>query len=244
MEVDACGLMCPGPIVQLKKSYADLPAGVSLRVRATDPAFGSDVEAWCRLAGAELVGVDRSAGVVTATVRRPEAAAVAVQPAAGAETGAGERKTLIVFSDDLDRALATFVIANGAAAAGKPVTLFFTFWGLNVIKKRSRPAVAKDFMARMFGWMMPAHSGQLPLSKMNMWGIGRRMMRRRMEQKGIDSLEAMIRQAVDNGIEMIACTRSMDVMGITKDELLDGVKLGGVATYLDRAAGADLNLFV
>lgn len=244
VEVDACGLMCPGPIVQLKKSYADLPAGVSLRVRATDPAFGSDVEAWCRLAGAELVGVDRSAGVVTATVRRPEAAAVAVQPAAGAETGAGERKTLIVFSDDLDRALATFVIANGAAAAGKPVTLFFTFWGLNVIKKRSRPAVAKDFMARMFGWMMPAHSGQLPLSKMNMWGIGRRMMRRRMEQKGIDSLEAMIRQAVDNGIEMIACTMSMDVMGITKDELLDGVKLGGVATYLDRAAGADLNLFV
>ena len=99
-------------------------------------------------------------------------------------------------------------------------------------------------MARMFGWMMPAHSGQLPLSKLDMWGIGRRMMRRRMEQKGIDSLEAMIRQAVDNGIEMIACTMSMDVMGVTKDELLDGVKLGGVATYLERAAGADLNLFV
>ena len=244
VTVDACGLMCPGPIVQLKRAYAGLSGGAALQVKATDPAFGSDVESWCRLTGAELVGVDRTAGTVTATVRKPDLSAASAQPSAGRTAEARGRKTLIVFSDDLDRALATFVIANGAAAAGKPVTLFFTFWGLNVIKKRSRPAVAKDFMARMFGWMMPAHSGQLPLSKLDMWGIGRRMMRRRMEQKGIDSLEAMIRQAVDNGIEMIACTMSMDVMGVTKDELLDGVKFGGVATYLERAAGADLNLFV
>lgn len=244
VTVDACGLMCPGPIVQLKRAYAGLSGGAALQVKATDPAFGSDVESWCRLTGAELVGVDRTAGTVTATVRKPDLSAASAQPSAGRPAEARGRKTLIVFSDDLDRALATFVIANGAAAAGKPVTLFFTFWGLNVIKKRSRPAAAKDFMARMFGWMMPAHSGQLPLSKLDMWGIGRRMMRRRMEQKGIDSLEAMIRQAVDNGIEMIACTMSMDVMGVTKDELLDGVKFGGVATYLERAAGADLNLFV
>ncbi len=242
--VDACGLMCPGPILQLKKHYAALPAGGALRVKATDPAFGRDVEAWCRMTGAELAGVDRAGGTVEAVVRKPAAVSAPLpqEPAACGEDAG--RQTLIVFSDDLDRALATFVLANGAAAVGKKVTLFFTFWGLNVIKKRRKPDVSKDLMGRMFGWMMPAHSGRLPLSKMNMWGLGSRMMRRRMREKGIDSLEAMMRQAVDNGIEMIACTMSMDVMGVTKEELLDHVKLGGVATYLERAGGSGLNLFV
>lgn len=251
VRVDACGLMCPGPILQLKKHYADLPAGATLQVTATDPAFGRDVEAWCRMTGAELVRVEQSQGAVTAVVRKPgnvavpapQSAAAVPQSAAAAQPGS-DRQTLIVFSDDLDRALATFVLANGAAAAGKKVTLFFTFWGLNVIRKHRKPVTPKDPLARMMGWMMPAHSGKLPLSKMNFWGLGRLMMRQRMRAKGIDSLESMIRQAIDNGIEMIACTMSMDVMGVTKEELLDNVQLGGVATYLERAGGAGLNLFV
>ena len=150
-----------------------------------------------------------------------------------------DNKTLIVFSDDLDKALASFVIANGAASTGKKVTMFFTFWGLNVIKKREKPAVSKDIFGKMFGWMLPANSKKLKLSKMNMGGAGRWMMRLIMRKKRIDSLESLMAQAVENGIEMIACTMSMDVMGVKKEELMDNVVLGGVATYLERAEDAN-----
>ncbi len=155
-----------------------------------------------------------------------------------------DNKTIVVFSDDLDKALASFVIANGAAATGKRVTMFFTFWGLNVIKKREKPAVRKDLMGRMFGWMLPAHSGQLHLSKLNMWGMGSRMMRGIMRRKKIDSLEELMRQARESSVEMIACTMSMDVMGVRREELLDGITLGGVASYLDRTEESNLNLFI
>ena len=155
-----------------------------------------------------------------------------------------DNKTLIVFSDDLDKALASFVIANGAASTGKKVTMFFTFWGLNVIKKREKPAVSKDIFGKMFGWMLPANSKKLKLSKMNMGGAGSWMMRLIMRKKRIDSLESLMAQAVENGIEMIACTMSMDVMGVKKEELMDNVVLGGVATYLERAEDANVNLFI
>ena len=155
-----------------------------------------------------------------------------------------DNKTLIVFSDDLDKALASFVIANGAASTGKKVTMFFTFWGLNVIKKRQKPSVSKDIFGKMFGWMLPAHSGKLKLSKMNMGGAGSWMMRLIMKKKHIDSLESLIAQAAENGVEMIACTMSMDVMGVKKEELMDNVTLGGVATYLERTEDANVNLFI
>ena len=122
--------------------------------------------------------------------------------------------------------------------------MFFTFWGLNVIKKRQKPSVRKDFMGRMFGWMLPAHSGRLHLSKLDMWGLGSRMMRGIMRRKKIASLEELMRQALESGVEMIACTMSMDVMGVRREELLDEVTLGGVASYLDRTEAANLNLFI
>lgn len=155
-----------------------------------------------------------------------------------------DNKTLIVFSDDLDKALASFVIANGAASTGKKVTMFFTFWGLNVIKKHEKPVVSKDLFGKMFGWMLPAHSGKLSLSKMNMGGAGSWMMRMIMKKKRIDSLESLIQQAIDNGVEMIACTMSMDVMGVKKEELIDNVTLGGVASYLEKAEESNVNLFI
>ena len=122
------------------------------------------------------------------------------------------------------------MLANGAAATGRKVTIFFTFWGLNAIKKERKPHVRKDFWGRMFGWMLPADSRKLGLSKMNMGGIGARMMRFLMKEKGIDSLETLRQQAIDNGVEFIACQMSMDVMGIKREELLDSVSVGGVAT--------------
>ena len=153
-------------------------------------------------------------------------------------------KTFILFSDDLDKTLATFVLANGAAATGKKVTIFFTFWGLNAIKKERKPAVQKDIFGKMFGMMLPSSSRKLKLSKMNMGGMGSKMMRYIMQKKGIDSLESLRQQAIDNGVEFIACQMSMDVMGVKKEELLDNVIIGGVATYMDRAEEANVNLFI
>lgn len=245
VEVDACGLMCPGPVMQLKRCYEGLSVGGRLRIRATDQAFARDVVSWCRMTGARLEGVEQHGGIVEATVSKGEAAAApACCGASPSPSGAADGKTLIVFSDDLDRALASFVIANGAAAAGKHVTMFFTFWGLNIIKKQQKPSVAKDLFGRMFGWMMPSDSRRLSLSKMNFFGLGSRMMRHVMWTKRIDSLEQMMRQAADNGVEMIACTMSMDVMGIRREELLDNVTLGGVAAYLEQAEQANVNLFI
>ena len=243
LQVDACGLMCPGPIMQLKKNYASLAEGETLAIKATDQAFGKDVASWCKMTGAELASLENKGGIITAVVRKQAVPAQTVQPAAS-PAARPDHKTLIVFSDDLDKALASFVIANGAAATGKKVTMFFTFWGLNIIKKRHKPAVKKDFFGKMFGRMLPSHSGQLALSKLNMGGMGSRMMRSLMQRKGIDSLESLIAQAAENGIEMIACTMSMDVMGIQKEELMDNVTLGGVATFLERAEESNLNLFV
>ena len=239
LKVDACGLMCPGPVMQLKKNYEALKIGEQLQITATDQAFGKDVTSWCKMTGAELVALENKNGVVAATIRKQEKTA-----SCEISRNNADNKTLIVFSDDLDKALASFVIANGAASTGKKVTMFFTFWGLNVIKKQHKPTVTKDIFGKMFGWMLPTHSGKLKLSKMNIGGAGSWMMRLIMKRKRIDSLESLIQQAIDNGVEMIACTMSMDVMGVQKEELMDNVTLGGVASYLERAEEANVNLFI
>lgn len=238
LSVDACGLQCPGPVLQLKKHYGELKTGERLQIKATDPGFAKDVSAWCNMTGAQLIGVENKAGIIHATIEKGEA------KSACNLVSHGDNKTLIVFSDDLDKALASFVIANGAASTGKKVTMFFTFWGLNVIKKKEKPTVTKDLFGKMFGWMLPAHSGKLKLSKMNMGGAGSWMMRLIMKRKHIESLENLMALAAENGVEMIACTMSMDVMGIKKEELIDHVVLGGVATYLERAEDANINLFI
>ena len=239
LKVDACGLMCPGPVMQLKQNYEAWKIGEQLQITATDQAFGKDVTSWCKMTGAELVALENKNGVVAATIRKQEKTA-----SCEISRNNADNKTLIVFSDDLDKALASFVIANGAASTGKKVTMFFTFWGLNVIKKQHKPTVTKDIFGKMFGWMLPTHSGKLKLSKMNMGGAGSWMMRLIMKRKRIDSLESLIQQAIDNGVEMIACTMSMDVMGVQKEELMDNVTLGGVASYLERAEEANVNLFI
>ena len=207
---------------------------------ATDPAFARDAEAWCASTGNTFVARSEAGGKHTVVLRRGLSAHAGAPEAKPARPG----KTFVMFSDDLDRALATFVMANGAAAMGCRVTIFFTFWGLNVIKKARKPHVGKDLMGRMFGWMMPSSSRTLPLSKMNMLGLGWRMMRRRMKAKNVDSLETLRDEALRQGVEFIACQMSMDVMGVAHEELLDGVKLGGVATYLQSAGEADMNLFI
>jgi peroxiredoxin family protein len=153
-------------------------------------------------------------------------------------------KSMVVFSGDFDKALASFIIANGAAAMGRKVTMFFTFWGLNVLRKDEKINVKKNFMEKMFGAMMPRGSKKLKLSKMNMGGMGSAMMKKIMKDKNVDSLEALIKQAQNNGVRMVACTMSMDVMGIKEEELLDGIEYAGVATFLSSAEKSDASLFI
>lgn len=239
LVIDACGLQCPGPIMQLKKNYDQIAEGDRLQIKVTDQSFGEDLKGWCRMVGAKLISTQNSGGVITACVEKAASAT-----SCSSLMSPKDNKTMIMFSDDLDKALATFVIANGAIASGKKVTIFFTFWGLNVIKKAKKPAVEKDFLGKMFGMMLPSSSKSLSLSKMNMAGMGSKMMRYIMTQKHVDTLESLIQQAIDGGVEFIACSMSMDVMGIKKEELIDHATIAGVAAYLDRAEDANINLFI
>ena len=239
IEVDACGLQCPGPIMRLKEAMETMQNGERIEISATDAAFPRDAEAWCRSTGNVFVGKTADKGRYIVEIEKREGQRTVSDTHANADG-----KTLILFSDDLDKVLATFVLANGAAATGKKVSIFFTFWGLNAIKKRKKPKTEKDFFGKMFGWMLPSDTTSLALSKMNMMGIGARMMRYLMKKKGVASLEEMRQQAIDNGVEFIACQMSMDVMGIKREELLDNVTVGGVATYMERAEKAGVNLFV
>ena len=241
LKINACGLQCPGPIMQVKKAMDTLAPGEQVEIVATDAGFARDASAWCDTTGNRLIGSHEEKGRYTVTIEKGDPAAVCPS-SAGAIAGRG--KTLILFSDDLDKALATFVLANGAAATGQKVTVFFTFWGLNVLKKVQKPKVKKDIFGKMFGMMLPSSSLKLKLSKMNMFGMGSRMMRFLMKQKGVDSLESLRAQALAQGVEFIACQMSMDMMGISREELLDEVTIGGVATYMERADKANVNLFI
>ncbi len=242
-EIDACGLQCPGPIMRLKLEMDKLEPGDQIKMSATDPGFARDVKSWCNLTGNNLVSFATVNGIIEAVIEKgsqPQAG----QGGAPAMTVSGNAATMIVFSNDLDRALASFVLANGAAASGKEVTMFFTFWGLSVLRKPKAGKVKKDFMGKMFGAMLPKGMGKLALSSMNFGGIGAAMMKSRMKAKNVDQVEMMFAQARRAGVRLVACQMSMDIMGIAAEELMDGVEIGGVATYMEAASKGNVNLFI
>lgn len=248
LHIDACGLQCPGPIMRLKAEMDRAEEGSRILVTATDPGFARDVNSWCNLTSNTLVSLESAGGRVEALVEKSSGRARLQGDGCSRSSlsGEGGRKgaTLIVFSNDFDKALASFVLANGAAAVGKQVTMFFTFWGLSVLQRQRGPRVPKDFLGRMFALMLPKGSGALPLSKMNFAGAGPVMMKFRMRQKNVDQLESMIEAALRAGVRLVACQMSMDIMGISKEELIDGVEIGGVATYMEAASEAGVNLFI
>jgi NADPH-dependent 2,4-dienoyl-CoA reductase/sulfur reductase-like enzyme/peroxiredoxin family protein/rhodanese-related sulfurtransferase/TusA-related sulfurtransferase len=239
IKINACGLQCPGPIMKVKQAIDSINDGERVEVEATDAGFARDAQAWCSTTGNKLISNIENKGKFTVVIEKSTAKACNVVTSCD-----GRAKTLIMFSDDLDKALATFVLANGAAATGQKTTIFFTFWGLNVIKKVSKPKVKKDLFGKMFGMMLPSNSLKMHLSRMSMFGIGDKLMRHIMKKKGIESLETLRQQALDNGVEFIACQMSMDMMGVKREELLDDVTVGGVATYMERADKANMNLFI
>ena len=235
--IDAKGLKCPGPIVKVADTIKNLPVGASVYVEATEDAFYSDVAVWCDRTGNQLKEIKIEDGVIKASIVK---GLEKKEEAGSFEHG----KTFVVFSGDLDKALASFIMANGAAAMGRKVTLFFTFWGLNILRKNERVKVKKGLIGKMFGMMMPRGSKKLALSKMNMGGAGAKMIRAVMKANGISSLEELIQNAVNHGVRLVACQMSMDIMGIKKEELIDGVELGGVATMLGSAEKSDLTYFI
>ena len=236
IKVDASGLQCPGPIMKVASKIAELNEGSIIEVTSTDRGFKSDIGAWCKTTGNSLLDLKTEKKVITAVIQKDGKPAVI-------EKSSGNGQTIVVFSNDLDKALAALIIANGAKAAGKDVTLFFTFWGLNILRK-PQSRVKKGIIDKMFGLMMPKGTEKLTLSKMNMLGAGSLMMKWVMKQKNVSTLNELLTQAREAGIKFIACNMSMDVMGIKPEELIDGVEIGGVAKYIEESSYSNSNLFI
>jgi peroxiredoxin family protein/TusA-related sulfurtransferase len=242
ISVNACGLQCPGPIMEVYKALKDLEEGACIEISASDPGFGPDVKTWCQRTGNTLLESKTENGTIKAIIRK--GISVGQEPVCQRNTAVPNDKSIIIFSGDLDKAIASFIIANGSLAMGRKVTMFFTFWGLNILRKNQHVKVKKGLIEKMFGGMMPRGSKRLGLSKMNMLGMGAKMIRSVMKSKNVDSLEELIKKAMDNGVRIVACTMSMDVMGIRKEELIDGIEYAGVADYLGAAETSDTNLFI
>jgi peroxiredoxin family protein/TusA-related sulfurtransferase len=238
VAVNACGLQCPGPVMRLKQEMDNLTSGEAISITASDPGFYSDAASWARSTGNIIRDISITKGIVKAVIEKGGAVPSPV-------AAAGNDKTIIVFSGDLDKAIASFIIANGALAMGRKVTMFFTFWGLNVLRKPDKmEGLGKNIIEAAFGWMMPRGSKKLTLSKMNMGGLGGMMIRGIMKNKNVPALEEMITAAINGGANIVACQMSMDLMGIRLEELIDGIQIGGVASYLEASEHSDNNLFI
>ncbi|MGL5379592.1 DsrE/DsrF/DrsH-like family protein, partial [Clostridium sp.] len=243
-ELNATGLSCPGPLMEVKKAVDEMENGDILKVKVSDEGFYRDIEAWSKRTGNMLLDINKSKGIIEATIQKGLEEVMNEAAVTNTYYTNPNSQTMVVFSGDLDKAIASFIIANGAVAMGKKVTMFFTFWGLNVLRKEEKVKVPKNIIEKAFGMMMPRGSKKLGLSKMNMGGMGAQMIRGVMKNKNIQSLEDLIEAAIESGVEIVACSMSMDVMGIKKEELIDGISYGGVGYYLGEADDANVNLFI
>ena len=237
--LDCTTLQCPGPVMKLNTAAAPLAPGDEIEITVSDPGFLADGPAWCRAHGHTMVDIHTEGALVKARIRKGGS-----KTATAAAAPTVLKQAMVVFSGDLDKALAAFVIANGARAMGLEVTMFFTFWGLNILRKQQAPPVQKGLLDRMFGMMMPRGVEALTLSKMHMLGMGTAMMKHVMHSKNVESLPALMAQARASGVKMVACTMSMDVMGLKREELLDGLELGGVGAFIGESVEARSTLFI
>jgi peroxiredoxin family protein/rhodanese-related sulfurtransferase/TusA-related sulfurtransferase len=240
LVLDCTGLQCPGPIKRLKDEMDGLAAADELVVRATDPGFLSDARAWCSRNGHDVLDVRQDKAVIEVRIRKGAPPAGGGVPAAVRK----DKKTFVVFSGELDKVMAAFVMANGALAMGSEVTMFFTFWGLNALRKSGPQAGGKGLLDKMFGMMMPKGPNALKLSSLNMGGLGTAMMKYVMKSKGVDSLPALMASARAAGARLVVCSMSMDVMGMKPEELVDGIEIGGVAAFLGQAEESNVTLFI
>lgn len=241
--LDVRALPCPGPVIKLKAKMGELRPGESLHLLAAS-TFEADLRNWARGGGHTLTEVAQRDGHLEATVRKGGAGAAPMMTKAEAKAAAPGGTAIIVFSNDLDRALAAMILANGLAAAGEKVSVFFTFWGLTALRKNPAPATPKNLVSRMFGWMLPKGANKLALSKMHMLGLGTAMMKQVMREKNVLSLPELIKTARGAGVCFIACDMAMDVMGLRREELLDVDEVAGVATFAELAKTSGRVLFI
>lgn len=243
VNLNACGLQCPGPIKRVFEETKKMKEGEILKVSASDPGFVKDIKSWCEKTGNTLLKTGKNdKKIVEAYIQKGTLESACVRKYSGDVTKDGA--TLVVFSGDLDKAIASFIIATGAASMGKKVTMFFTFWGLSILKRKDKPKVEKKTIEKMFDAMLPGNSEKLPLSQMNMMGMGPAMIKKIMKDNNVDDLGTLIKNAIDMGVNVVACAMSMDLIGIKKEEFIDGVEIGGVASYLGAAEDSGLNLFI
>jgi peroxiredoxin family protein/TusA-related sulfurtransferase/rhodanese-related sulfurtransferase len=236
--VDVSGMQCPGPLMATYKAVQDINEGDGVKIIATDPGFAADVKAWAKTNGHDLLSLNLEGNKYIAEIVKGK------KNQAEQTQSNQENATIVLFSGELDKALASMIIAQGAAAQGKHVSIFFTFWGLNTLRKEVNVPVKKNFIERMFGFMMPRGANKLPLSSMNMMGMGALMIKGLMKHKNVDQLPIMIKDAQALGVKFIACQMSMDLMGIKHEELIDGVEIGGVGTYIANNENVGTTLFI
>lgn len=238
--IDLCGLSCPGPLVKVKENMDKIGDGEVFKAKASDPGFYNDIQAWAKSTNNEILSLKKDGDNIFVDILKNKKNNSSKENKI-IETNDG--LTIVIFSGDLDKAIAAFIIANGALTMGKKVTMFFTFWGLSILKRKNIDT-NKSLIEKMFSFMLPKNSKELPISKMNMFGTGPKMIRWIMKKKNIMSLETLMAESIKNGANLVACTMSMDVMGIQKEELIEEISFGGVGQYLGEADKANKNLFI
>ncbi len=237
--LDVRALACPGPVVRLKQEIEQLHPGDVIELLAP-LSFEPDLQSWSKSSGNLVLSNSRKDDYIQAFVRKEAPGAQADALPAQQHSGAA----LVLFSNDLDKAMAALIIACGMAAAGQQVGIFFTFWGLSVLRKNPAPPVKKSLISRMFGWMLPKGAEKLSLSKMNMGGMGTVMMKKVMARENVTTLPDLLRQAKELGVKFIACEMAMDVMGITREELIDVDEVAGVASFVEMARNSNSTMFI
>ena len=242
LEVNACGLQCPGPIIKVKENLEKLNDGEVLHVKVSDMGFVKDIPAWCNATGNTLINVKNENGNIEALIEKGTAGDSTMhEPQKPNNT---KKTTIVLFSNDLDKSLAAMIIASGFATIGHDVTIFLTFWGINVLRRDNPPGLKKDLLSRMFGFMMPRGAKKLALSKMHMMGMGTKMMKHVMKTKNINSLPDLMNQAQKLGVKFEVCEMTMNMMGIQQEELIDNVGRVGVANFAARSEQSNTTLFI
>lgn len=256
--LDLCGLSCPGPIMAIRKKIPSLSPGQQLCVKASDPGFYNDFPAFCRVGGLKVVSCVKENGIIKGVLMKPLAEAARTEGEVTALSVADSSKdmALVVFSGELDKVMAAFVLANGAIAMGRRVTMFFTFWGLNALRHTGNQCSfqkpdgnmmnhpTRSILDRMMGVMMPKGPDDLPLTHMQMGGMGPIAMKMQMKQKNLPNLPDLMRDAKEGNARIVACTMSMSAFGLESSDLIDGIEYGGVADFLEAAGDAKNTLFI
>jgi peroxiredoxin family protein/TusA-related sulfurtransferase/rhodanese-related sulfurtransferase len=216
VDLDCTGLACPGPIMKLQERITVLAPGDEILAHVSDAGFGLDAPAWAAKNGHTILALTPEGSGYAARIRKGgPAAGPATGPAlSGPAARMKDKKSFVVFSGDLDKVLAAFILANGAVAMGDEVSMFFTFWGLNALRRENAPARERSAVARMFGAALPSGADHLKFSTLHVLGSGTALMKKVVKQHNVASLPELIASAQAAGVRLVGCTMTMDLLGI------------------------------